>query len=396
MLNIGDGRRRSLEQENERLRRAVAELSTLNELAAEIAQAPDLEEVMQTIIRRSLKAVEAEQGVITLVEQTAEQGMKTLVRTMMSSHTQAALRPDDVLLGWMHQHKAPLLVNDAPQDPRFQALAHKADVRSLLSVPLLVHGRLTGILTIFNRKGSLGFTRDDQRLLSIIAAETAQVVENARLQEERSRVLRIFGQYTSPEIVDELLRAGAEISSQRRYACIMFLDVRGFTAFAERAAPEEVVDYLNTLFDHLIELVNRHHGSVHQLMGDGFMAVFGAPISYGNDCHNAVEAALAILRAVEADCAAGTLPPTRLGIGLHAGEVVAGTIGSAIHKEYKVTGDVVNLAARIEGMNKRFDTRLLISEAVRARLPEGCCELTSLGPVSVRGRTEEVELFRLA
>lgn len=396
MLNLGDRRTRSLEQENERLRRAVEELSTLNELAAEIARAGDLEEVMQTIIRRSLKSVAAEQGVITLVEETAESHMKTLVRTMISSQAQTALRPDDALLGWMHQYKTPLLVNDVPHDRRFRALGEQSDVRSLLSVPLLVYGRLIGILTVFNRMGALGFSKDDQRLLSIIAAETAQVVENARLQEERSRVLRIFGQYTSPEIVEELLRTGAEITSHRLDACVMFLDVRDFTTFSERAAPEAVVDYLNALFSRLIDRVHQHYGSVHQLMGDGFMAVFGAPISYGNDRQNAVDAALAILQEVEAACDSGALPPTRMGIGLHAGEVVAGTVGSAIHKEYKVTGDVVNLAARIEGMNKQFDSRLLISEAVRAQLPEGRYRPVPLGPVDVRGRTEKVQLFRLA
>ena len=122
--------------------------------------------------------------------------------------------------------------------------------------------------------------------------------------------------------------------------------------------------YLNTLFEFMIASVNRHHGMVHQLLGDGLMAIFGAPLSFGNDAANAVRAALKIVERVQREVEAKGIPPTRIGIGLHAGEVLAGTVGSALHKEYKVTGDVVNLASRIEQLNKEFNTQLLISETV--------------------------------
>ncbi|MDX1531500.1 MAG: adenylate/guanylate cyclase domain-containing protein, partial [Rhodothermales bacterium] len=138
-----------------------------------------------------------------------------------------------------------------------------------------------------------------------------------------------------------------------------------------------------------------YHGSVHQLLGDGFLAVFGAPISKGNDVRNAVAAALAVVERTEAACAAGVLPPTRVSLGLHAGEVIAGTVGSKIHKEYKVTGDVVNVAARVEEATRRFDARVLVTEAVRAELEEGL-DAEPLGPVAVRGRSEPVRLYRLA
>jgi adenylate cyclase len=124
------------------------------------------------------------------------------------------------------------------------------------------------------------------------------------------------------------------------------------------------VAYLNTLFEFMIASVNSNHGIMPQLLGDGSMAIFGAPLSFGNDAANAVRAALETVERVQREVEAQGIPPTRIGIGLHAGEVLSGTVGSALHKEYKVTGDVVNLASRIEQSNKEFNTQLLISETV--------------------------------
>ncbi len=112
---------------------------------------------------------------------------------------------------------------------------------------------------------------------------------------ERNEVVNMLGQQVSPEIMDELLTHRSGLASQRRYVCVMFLDIRNFTAFAEKKEPEEVVAYQNAVFTLMIETVSRHHGIINQFLGDGFMATFGAPVSHGNDCRNAVSAALEIV-----------------------------------------------------------------------------------------------------
>jgi adenylate cyclase len=150
------------------------------------------------------------------------------------------------------------------------------------------------------------------------------------------------------------------------------------------------------MFEFMIASVNRHHGIVHQLLGDGLMAIFGAPLSFGNDSENSVRAAMEIVESIQREVDAQGIPPTRIGIGLHAGEVLAGTVGSVLHKEYKVTGDVVNLASRIEQLNKEFNTQLLISEEVWHAIRGKWNNAASLGRVQVRGRTEAVEIFALA
>lgn len=390
---------RDLERENARLHRAVDELSILNELAAEIGRARDVDEISQSIIRKARRAARAAEGVITLVRDEAPGDMKTLVRTRVDSQDAGPLRPTDRLLGWMHHHRSPMVIGREDEKSRREMGLGDASIQTLLSVPMLVGGRLVGILTAYNREDGADFTTEDVRLLSIMAAQSAQVIERARLDEERRTILQTFGQYTSPEIVEQILKSGSHAKSTRRHVCILFMDLRGFSSFAEREEPEEVVDYLAKLFDVAIDSVNNHHGIVHQLLGDGMMAIFGAPVSYGNDEVHAVMASLDMIERIEQLVDAGELPPTRLGIGLHSGEVVAGTIGSSVHREYKVTGDVVNVASRVEELNKRFDSRLLVTEAVFRKLDglDGLdVEAMSMGSVAMSGREGQVHLYRLA
>src|SRR5262249_44607772 len=128
----------------------------------------------------------------------------------------------------------------------------------------------------------------------------------------------------------------------------------------------------------------------------GFMAVFGAPISDGRDCQNAVAAALEIIAEVDRLCAEGVIAPTRIGIGLHAGETVTGNVGSSLRKEYTVIGDTVNLASRIEQLNKQFGSQLLISDTVWEASGRSAPGAVELEPVQVKGRLAPVRIFKLA
>lgn len=188
MSDAQAARLNALERENVQLRRAVEELSILNELSLAISSSRSTDDIIQTIIRRSIKAVGAEQGVITLVGKDQSDPTQTLVRTMASSGDREAYSPDQNLLGWMYLNRRPLVVNDPDSDARFKGVRWTQSVRSLVSVPLLVHSSLVGILTLYNKKHQDGFTSEDQRLLSILAGQSAQVVETARLYEEERKL----------------------------------------------------------------------------------------------------------------------------------------------------------------------------------------------------------------
>ena len=182
---------KELQEETLRLKRAVAELSILNDLARAISASMDSQEIMQTIIRRSLRAVDAEQGVITLVDERANDSMKTLVRAMESSVGHEKFHLTQTLLGWMHLNKKPLHLNDPRNDERFRGVSWDDSINSLLCVPLIIKSELKGVLTVYNKKNGSGFTEDDQRLLAIIAAQSGQVVENARLNERERQLLKM-------------------------------------------------------------------------------------------------------------------------------------------------------------------------------------------------------------
>lgn len=240
---------------------------------------------------------------------------------------------------------------------------------------LLLMGLAAGVVTVQIKKRILG---------------------SFEMVEERNRISRTFGEYVSPIVMDKLLTLKPDLRSEKREVCVMFLDIRDFTGFAEKRTPEEVVSYLESLFEFMIEIVNRHHGVVNKFLGDGFMAVFGAPLSEGGDCLNGVAAAREILTRVEEEVAQGHVLPTTIGIGLHAGEAVTGSIGSSLRKEYTVIGDVVNLASRIEKLNKRFQSRLLISESVWQGLGESSTEAIPMGNVRVQGREKDIGIYQLA
>jgi adenylate cyclase len=210
----------------------------------------------------------------------------------------------------------------------------------------------------------------------------------------RDHVTNLFGQHVSPQVVERLLAAGSTAASDIRRVAVMFVDIRGFTAAASVRSPQQVVDRLDTAFAVLVDIVDRNGGIVNKFLGDGFLALFGAPFDDPNTAEHAVTAGREMLVAIEAQNA-GSDWPLRIGIGLHLGNVVAGSVGSPRRKEYTVIGDTVNLASRIEGLNKEFGSQLLISDAMHQEIGD-VAGAESLGDVSVRGYEHPVRIWRLA
>ncbi|PJD94854.1 MAG: adenylate/guanylate cyclase domain-containing protein [Legionella sp.] len=210
---------------------------------------------------------------------------------------------------------------------------------------------------------------------------------------QREHIAQIFGRHVSPEVVDMLLQDDKTLVSESKDVCVLFLDIRGFTTFSENKAPEEVVNYLNYLFGFMVDIINSHHGIINKFLGDGFMAVFGAPLSSSHITDNALNAAMEMIQRIKKEVADGAIPETRIGIGIHYGRVVTGTIGAFQRQEYTVIGDVVNLASRIEKLNKEYQSQILISEDVYTQLEEK--RGTLLGEVTVMGRHHPIKVYEV-
>jgi adenylate cyclase len=148
----------------------------------------------------------------------------------------------------------------------------------------------------------------------------------------------------------------------------MFLDIRNFSIFAQNKSPEEIIAYQNNVFSFIIEIINENKGIVTQIMGDGLMAIFGAPIEHENDCQLAVNSAFEINKELSRRNREGLIPETIIRIGINAGEVVTGNVGTSERKQYSVTGQPVIIAARLEQINKELNSVILISDSVYKRI----------------------------
>src|SRR5260370_6603036 len=184
----------------------------------------------------------------------------------------------------------------------------------------------------------------------------------------RDRVSTRFGQHVSPAVVDRLLASPADFTGETRKVCVMFLDIRNFTVNARSKQPEQVVEFLNAAYGFMIESIDRQGGFINKFLGDGFMAIFGAPLDDPAAAHHAVAAAQEILVEIDRRGLADGGWPLRVGIGLHIGDAVTGNVGSPRRKEFTAIGDTVNLASRLEPLPKQHDARPTVSPTLAAAL----------------------------
>ena len=185
-------RLKQLEEENQRLQHSVTELSLLNELTEQIGVSQDTDHIIHIIVRKAIDALGAEQGDIRLIKKDTEDDYVTLFRTGSRYEADDPFRIDDNILGWMHLNKKLLLIDNPDKNEHFPGTRFNPKIRSLLCVPMLHRARFIGVLTVFNgTKKPVPFTEEDQRLLSIIAIQAAQIIENTRLAAEEKHLIKM-------------------------------------------------------------------------------------------------------------------------------------------------------------------------------------------------------------
>lgn len=212
---------------------------------------------------------------------------------------------------------------------------------------------------------------------------------------EREHLKGAFGKFVNEEVAKMVMRGDLALGGESKMVTVFFSDIRSFTSISEKLSPAEVVGFLNEYMTLMVEIVHRYGGVVDKFIGDAIMAVWGAPVAKANDVENAVSATLemrAALAKFNTTRGARTKPIIRIGMGLNTGEVLAGQIGSNDRLEYTVIGDAVNLASRLEGLNKTFGTDILISgdtyELVKKKF-----NCVPLDKVKVKGKEEAQRVF---
>ncbi len=213
--------------------------------------------------------------------------------------------------------------------------------------------------------------------------------------EEKERIKDAFGRFVNREMAELAERGEIQLGGEIKPATIFFSDIRSFTAISEKLTPSEVVTFLNEYMTLMVDCVNRTHGVVDKYIGDAIMAVWGTPISHGNDAENAINGALMMrtaLRKFNQGRGGDRKPIIKVGCGLNSGDVLAGQIGSNERMEYTVIGDAVNLASRIEALNKPMGTDLLISQGT-ADVVEGIFDLVPMNKIKVKGKSEPQQIY---
>ena len=233
-------------------------------------------------------------------------------------------------------------------------------------------------------------------VVALLAIGGRQGLESAIRFRRRRRLQRAFGGYVSPAVMREILsgRLNPALGGTKRFGCVLFSDIRDYTTRSERLGPEQTIAFLNAYYTRMVPVIHRHRGTVISFLGDGIMVVFGVPQPLSDPCEDAFAAAremLEQLRTLNAELEQKGESPLEIGIGLHAGDGIAGHVGSAARHDYTLIGDVTNVAARLQGVTKDVGYRLVCSRAVFDHLSDARL-LVALGARAIKGHSP-VEAF---
>ena len=207
--------------------------------------------------------------------------------------------------------------------------------------------------------------------------------------EQRERLREAFGAFVDPDLTERVLAEGTDFAGEEVEVSLLFMDIRGFTTYSEHADARDVVARLNDLYGEVVPVILRHGGHANKFIGDGLLAVFGAPNRFDDHAKRAVAAGIEVVELVR-ERYRGEL---RVGIGINSGQVVAGTIGGGGRLDFTVIGDAVNTAARVESATRETDDDLLITEATRTAASSGSRDWEERPPVALKGKTESVRLY---
>jgi adenylate cyclase len=295
-----------------------------------------------------------------------------------------------------------LLSQDAAAEEQFAGVESivSQGVRSTICAPLVAESGVHGALYADRLDPFAAFKPDDLELITAVAAQTAVAVENARAHERlaREEVARAnYSRFLPEYVVRQMLEnpESFKLGGVNQTITVLFADIRGFTRLSEHAKPEKVVQLLNKYFSAMTDIIFAHGGTLDKYLGDGLMALFGAPTATPDDAKNALNAAVAMQRriiGINEELRAEGFQEIGVGIGLHTGEATVGYIGSERRSEYTAIGDTVNTASRLES-NSKAGQILLSAEAAQSagnRYP-----LTPREPISVKNRAQPVPLFEV-
>ncbi len=392
------------------LRRKAQILEMLYEMSKSLGKVFDLKEIFEKATDLILRVTPSERVVALLADETIEgkileyslypiaaqsrdEKLKDLTDKLTISRT---------ITQKVMREKVALLSQDAKTDAQFSGAESivSQGVRSTICAPLITESNVHGVVYVDRLDPFAAFTQDDLELISAVAAQTAVAVETikghkrlAREEVARANYSRFMPEYVVKQLLEK--PDSFRLGGANQTITVLFADIRGFTALSEKENPEKVVGLLNRFFSAMSEIIFDRGGTLDKYLGDGLMALFGAPTASEKDADNAVNTAIDMqkrLVALNSELRSEGYPEVSAGIGLHTGVATVGYIGSEQRSEYTAIGDTVNIASRLQ--SNAEGGQILISEATGKACSESF-QIKKKDPLMVKNRVQPVSLFEV-
>ena len=389
-------RLKTLEQENKSLKLLLGVGKTLSSVLTP-------EEVMQRVMELVFQMENVERGFVMLRDE--KKGFRPAVLLYKDERSKSdprAVALSETLVERVITERLPLLIHDVASDARFSSSEslRLSGIQSAMCAPLLYKDKVFGIFYVDCLSKPYAFSKEELSIFAVVAAEASISFDNARAHEELSQRAierKALERFLSSAIVERILANPDQVhlGGENQTATILFSDIRGFTRLSGNMEPEKVVELLNEFFSEMTDLIFENGGTLDKYLGDGIMALFGAPIAKPDDAlrsaKTAIEMQVALARLNSAWESRGQ-QALQIGIGVNTGPVTAGNIGSSKRMDYTVIGDTVNLASRL--CASAAGGQILISELTK-RVLDGSFPARKLDPIFVKGKEKPVEIYEI-
>jgi adenylate cyclase len=382
------------------LRRDYERLRIGHELARAVGNELDLDKLLPKILDKAFELVGADRGAILLTDDKGELVPRYVKTRSGRGDTNIVL--SRTVMAEVTTNKAAVLSSDATMDSRFSG-AHSIimqGIRSTMTVPLLYSAELLGIMHLDSLFTSNAFTEKDLQICTGMAAQAAVSIQNARLAmriEKEAQTRAQISRLIPPSVVEQVVSGKLTIEKGGRLneITMLFSDIRGFTTMSDGRPPEEVVNTLNEYFEVMVDILFQSAGTLDKFVGDEIIGLFGAPIPIEDGPYKAVTCGLAMMQGLaefNRTRASENLPAIRIGIGINTGSVITGAIGSTRALQYTAIGDAMNVASRL--VNLASPGEVIISEHTY-RYVSDRIDATALPPVKVKGKADELKVYRV-
>lgn len=362
------------------------------ELTRDIADEKEMETLLEKILKSVFRFIPAQRGVIFLHDHGT--GDVVPYASHRNDGSKGPISVSNTILQKVVTDRKAVLTHDAAMD--FAASKGKSmilnQISSAIVAPMLHNDELFGVLWL-DSKSLAQFQPKDLELVSAVANQGAMFIEVNMLQNSRERLSRLL----SPNVAEQVIKGNVDVKpgGQRTECTVFNSDIRGFTRMSEHTPPEEIVAMLNGYFEEMVETIFKFEGTLDKFMGDGIMALWGAPVPHEDDVQRAAECALLqteVLGKFNRERLARDQPALGVGLGIHTGHVVAGYIGSSRALSYTVIGDVANTSARICAL--ALAGQIVVSEATHDKL--GARFVTEeLAPQRIKGKNKPMRLWNV-